>query len=250
MPRQIHFVSRRRIRRWSPNDLIPLAWWDASDISTVTTSGNDATKWNDKSGNENHAVQNNTNLSPQYGIRSVNGLNVINFKGNDFFQVDAFGNFEQTTFTYSLFFAFLSDDFNGIRLLLSMSPSSGSGAKEVMLGFREFFGFRTTHYAEEEDDPGSAQFTQLGSFQTGVVHSFVMSNDGSNAKTWINNVKSTSSHSFDMSGENFTDFLIGARANGSFYLDGALCEFCIRREDATDLEANRWHQYCVNKWGV
>jgi hypothetical protein len=57
-----------------------VGWWDASDSSTVTTSGSEVTSVTDKSGNGytlEPLVTNST--GPSYGTRTLNGLNVFEF---------------------------------------------------------------------------------------------------------------------------------------------------------------------------
>ncbi len=36
---------------WTPTRISTVGWWDASDSSTITTSGSEVTQWSDKSGN-------------------------------------------------------------------------------------------------------------------------------------------------------------------------------------------------------
>lgn len=46
-------------RRWTPLELgtTLVAWWDASDSSTITTATGGVSQWDDKSGNGHHATQ-------------------------------------------------------------------------------------------------------------------------------------------------------------------------------------------------
>ena len=74
------------ISGFSPLSLSPLAWFDASDTSTITESGGAVTQWADKSGNANNA---NAGTSPVTGTRTVNGLNVIDFITNDYLEISA-----------------------------------------------------------------------------------------------------------------------------------------------------------------
>lgn len=64
---------------FSPTDISGLvAWWDASDVSTITLDGsNNVSEWRDKSGNSRHMAQSNTLVRPAYGTQTQNGLNLI-----------------------------------------------------------------------------------------------------------------------------------------------------------------------------
>jgi hypothetical protein len=63
---------------FSPLELFPLLWLDASDTSTITQSSNLVSQWNDKSGYARHMTQGTSVNQPTTGA-SVNGLNAITF---------------------------------------------------------------------------------------------------------------------------------------------------------------------------
>lgn len=71
---------------WSPLELSqnPILWLDASDASTIikhriSSISNAVKEWRDKSGNNNHAIQSNSFISPIYENASLNGKNVVRF---------------------------------------------------------------------------------------------------------------------------------------------------------------------------
>jgi len=57
-----------------------IAWYDASDTSSIIATGNNVTQWNDKSTNNYHAVNHLTN--PTTNVQTLNGLNVMQFNGD------------------------------------------------------------------------------------------------------------------------------------------------------------------------
>ena len=61
----------------------PVAWYDASDVSTITASGNSLISWADKSGRGGSAVAAGESARPLTGITTQNGLNTISFDGID-----------------------------------------------------------------------------------------------------------------------------------------------------------------------
>jgi hypothetical protein len=67
---------------WTPTRISTVGWWDASDASTVTTSGSEVTSVTDKSGN-GYTLQRGT-TGPSYGTRTLNGLDVFEFTGANF----------------------------------------------------------------------------------------------------------------------------------------------------------------------
>lgn len=65
---------------WAPSDLTNLlAWYDASDTTTITESGGLVSQWDDKSGNSHHLTQVNASIQPSTGVETLNGLNVVSF---------------------------------------------------------------------------------------------------------------------------------------------------------------------------
>lgn len=76
--------------------LSPVAWWDASDATTVTTSSGLITDWDDKSGNGWDLTQPTAGDRPTYTSAGMNGLNVAEWPAApryDFMQ-SASGTFE------------------------------------------------------------------------------------------------------------------------------------------------------------
>jgi hypothetical protein len=64
---------------FSPLDLSPVLWLDASDTSTITEVGGAVSQWDDKSGNGNNVTQGTAAAQPTSGTRTLNGLNVLDF---------------------------------------------------------------------------------------------------------------------------------------------------------------------------
>ena len=62
---------------FNPLSLSPVAWWDASDASTVTAVSGDVSAWTDKSGNGWNLSQTTSGYRPFYATASINGLNTI-----------------------------------------------------------------------------------------------------------------------------------------------------------------------------
>jgi hypothetical protein len=63
--------------------LNPVLWLDAADTATITESGGSVSQWNDKSGNGYIFTQGTGAAQPKTGTRTQNGLNVLDFDGND-----------------------------------------------------------------------------------------------------------------------------------------------------------------------
>jgi hypothetical protein len=64
---------------WTPAETNTAVWLDASDASTVLTSGGAVTNWQDKSGNGRDVLQSDSEYQPTNGIRTISSLNAIDF---------------------------------------------------------------------------------------------------------------------------------------------------------------------------
>jgi hypothetical protein len=68
---------------FSPLDLSPALWLDASDTATITASSGSVSQWDDKSGNGRNVTQGTAAAQPTTGSATLNGLNVLSFDGGD-----------------------------------------------------------------------------------------------------------------------------------------------------------------------
>jgi hypothetical protein len=68
---------------FSPLDLSPTLWLDASDATTITESSGSVSQWDDKSGNGYNLTQATGIRQPATGTRTLNGLNVLDFSGDN-----------------------------------------------------------------------------------------------------------------------------------------------------------------------
>jgi len=66
---------------WTPADISTIAWYDASDASTITFVGSDVNVIDDKSGNNYHLTAVDGSKRPEYLIAGINGLNVLHYSG-------------------------------------------------------------------------------------------------------------------------------------------------------------------------
>jgi hypothetical protein len=68
---------------WTPSQITTALWLDASDNSTITLNGSTVSQWNDKSGNDRHAVQATAGQQPTLTAAGLNGLDVLTMDGGD-----------------------------------------------------------------------------------------------------------------------------------------------------------------------
>lgn len=66
---------------FSPAEVSPQLWLDASDAGTITASSGDVSQWNNK-GSLGNFTQATGALQPKTGVTTQNGLNVVDFAGD------------------------------------------------------------------------------------------------------------------------------------------------------------------------
>ena len=71
-------------RPWTPSEISTKFWYDAADLSTITSSSNVISQVDDKSGNDIHLnVITADKFGPKTGTRSLNGMNVFSWDNAD-----------------------------------------------------------------------------------------------------------------------------------------------------------------------
>ena len=110
---------------FDPIDLSPAAWWDFSDVSSVTTSGAEITDIDDKSGNGWTLSQTTSSQRPTYDTAAINGLNAALWPSSD---NDDFLQTASDTFTTAEFYIvakFANSDFSNYESTLNPTNSGG-----------------------------------------------------------------------------------------------------------------------------
>jgi hypothetical protein len=96
---------------WTPVSLPKLLWLDASDSSSLTLVSGKVKEWRDKSGNNHHSTQNNSNYRPALVANALGGKPVLQFDGsNDRLHV---GDIRTTTGDVQAFLVTQSSDTTG-----------------------------------------------------------------------------------------------------------------------------------------
>jgi len=89
---------------WTPSQISPLGWWDASDTDSITESGGDVSDVAAQNGGVS-LIQTNGSLQPETGTRTQNSLNVLDFDGTEQLQMV---NNSALTFTQPTNLTFIS----------------------------------------------------------------------------------------------------------------------------------------------
>lgn len=227
---------------WTPADTNTVAWYDASDTSTLTTNATgDVSQMDDKSGNSNHIAQGTASLQPTTGTRTLNDLNVLDFDGGD--------TMIATPPVSAIDFTFIavgqSDvDANGAFFMMCDKDSQLIFEGGVRYFASSQFGIftRNTQYYEAYASgyPNGSPHIAGGYFESSTSRKLYV--DGTLATTL------TSSSTFSSAIDRFS---IGAYTDSSpgSYLNGLIAEVVCFTGGATDTR-QKIEGYLAWKWGL
>ena len=250
------------VQAFSPLDLSPALWLDASDTSTITEVGGAVSQWDDKSGNGNDFTQGTAANQPTTGTRTQNGLNVLDFDGTADFMVGGdildvltggltmvgVVKMDVTTGNRAFFGKSRADSTAGRYSLFWTTSGFVSGVTNSFTAL-----FHDTAQRAPSSDPGSGNRTDV------FIHGQrVIRNDEDTL--WRNGTVVATNSSLDgtTSYDSSDEWMIGAyqSASGSTppfagtYLDGFIGEIIVFLEDLTDSEMGQVNSYLNDKWNV
>lgn len=120
---------------FNPLSISPLAWYDASDTSTLSVSSNLVSQWNDKSGNGYNLTQGTGANQPDSGLTTRNGLNVVDFDGSAFMDAATASNWTSlhtsTAGLWAIAFKTNNPNTNGFIFSTRTSAGNGGGSAEL-----------------------------------------------------------------------------------------------------------------------
>lgn len=226
------------------------AWYDASDTDTITiNAGTEVQQWDDKSGNARHLTRG-SSFGPDTGVRSQNGLNVLDYDGNQRLSRSAFwrGLGDSTVFV-----VFVRDDPGSTPFIAGVVAETTPDG-----GDNDEYGMRTSGSAASH----SLQFL---SFDDGVGTEFLISGtnaddvwalwSGTDTTTAAELFKDGTSVASDASYTRVfspsTTFSVGSYSPGtSRGLIGAVAEVLIYDTDLGASDRQAVEDYLIEKWGL
>ncbi|MEE9159939.1 MAG: hypothetical protein V3U60_16330 [Gammaproteobacteria bacterium] len=124
--------NRLGMGAFSPNQLAGLSLWlDADDASTITEAGGSVSQWDDKSGNGNDATQTTEASKPTTGISTINGLNALDFDGDDDWLIGASGTISISLSDHTIFFVAHLDTLDELQCFINWNDNTGSTNREL-----------------------------------------------------------------------------------------------------------------------
>ncbi len=227
---------------FSPLDLSPALWLDASDAATITQVANAVSQWNDKSGNARHATQGTGANQPVTNTRTLNARNVIDFDGsNDNMLMNA-GLYSFTNTNNTTFIVYMNDVVGGVTRKLIEGTN---GSQTLLLAENP-----DSNRLETRQHTSTNMFVAHADDTAGVILSYTKNGGGTSARR---NGPSLTTGSNVAGGQNFTitSFNIGSAAGGgSAFWDGVIAEVILYGTALSASDLNLVGNYLATKWGI
>jgi len=218
---------------FSPLDLSPALWLDASDTATITASLGSVSQWDDKSGNGRHFAQGTAAAQPTTGTRTANGLNVIDWDGNDIMEASVLLNEPQPI---TMFVVAEPDTIHYGRLLTTR-------VAETTLAF-----LTTGRLIETA---GTNLISPISTYAAGNLYLLRGTLDSTSSTIHLDGVQVASGNAGTNGFTGSTINRLGAFESGLQHFDGVIAEMIVvaggllTAQQISDTEA-----YLVAKWGL
>ena len=239
--------------QWTPALITTALWLDAADASTMfdATSGGSlvapdgaVARWQDKSGNVNHAIQSTSGNRPTLKTNIQNGQSILRFDGLD----DRLGgvNTPCTTNAKTIIAVTKNANATGGTIFQNRAGANGEAflARNVKGGIITVAGDTTTTNTTISTDLSTAweSFTLSTWTQQSSNRAVFYWNNGTNyATTGIPLTETKAS-----------GYTIGAFIGGAYggHFPGDMCEVVILNSEASTDTRQRIEGYLAHKWGL
>ncbi|MGB1391357.1 MAG: hypothetical protein ACPG6C_01495, partial [Flavobacteriaceae bacterium] len=214
-------------------------WLDANDAASITIDNYyTADEWRDKSGNKRH-VSNQVG-DPQTGLRTINGLNVIDFTSSRMATSSIASWLNNTSYTI---IAVTQFDNNTNHFM----GTEGNGNNQIM-----HHGYTGSSWTLSQFGGGNGTSWSTSLSSTTPVLS-VTTAAHPTYEAWINGTSlgiNTSTYSIQLSATG--PFNIGRpESDGGWgYYDGTIAEIIIISDEITSVKRQKIEGYLAHKWGL
>jgi len=231
---------------FSPLDLSPALWLDASDTSTITESGGSVSQWNDKSGAARHVTQATGASQPATGTRTQNGLNVIDFVRGRF--LDAGDVMDLGTSAWSSFAVVKFDD------TASSAPYGKhiAGATDGRYGLLRDAGSLTAIYDSDSTATGTVSVADTSTSTRRLSTVLTRAGAASSHVLRVSGVATTTTFSDPgTSWDTNAPWRVGRYGTSTAAdFDGFIAELVVLLRTATNDEVASMESYLTTKWGL
>jgi hypothetical protein len=224
-----------------PNTLSGLQLWlDAAASVTITESSGSVSQWDDKSGNNNNVTQGIGSAQPTTNATTLNGKNVLDFDGGDYFTSTASGllslsNGNNTSFVVSVQDATAQDH------LITVTEANVNRLTVYYTNVAGEMQFQSRNAA--------ANAVTLTGVTTTNWNIIVGRRDGTTQALSVNG-GTEATNAFGNDEPDCDAFWIATRANIDSWLNGSIAEVIQYNRSLSASERSSVENYLSNKWGV
>lgn len=227
---------------WSPNKFLDLvAWYDASDTSTIVDSSGIVSQFNDKSGNGfDLTVITAGKSGPKTGSQNLNGLNVLSWDDiNQILENDSF-SYDQSSSSLYLSAVFRCDQDNSQDFIIAGTESVSNGER---MGLRRISPHDSLQILGGSGTGSNIPLTSPDdSAKEGEDLIFTVKFNSSNSFISINGVIEVSG---DIGTNQFTSLNIGGNAIESSNINGYIAELIFFTDSS---KVSETEGYLAHKW--
>lgn len=227
---------------WTPAQLNTTLWIDASDTSTLTTTGSDVDIIADKSAN-GYDIYDKNGSKPDTGANTINGLNVLTFNSNGMHRQGV--NDEPAITIDTNFFLVIQEDGSNTQGQLFLSQPSENNLTGANGGTVQF---------KTKDSGGTVHTASSGfSIDQDATTMIDLSRVLADNKVYFNKNGGTTSSNDTLGATNLHAVTAEAQLfnyYGSNYWTGLLCEFIIVNGTMTTADKEKVQGYLAHKWGI
>lgn len=226
---------------WTPDQISNYMWFDSSDASTITHSSGLVSQWDDKSGNARNATQVSASSQPITGLRTLNGLNAIDFDGsNDYMVTGGSADLDRTMIAVAQY-----DSTSGISVIAGSRDSTNQ---------RSYFGQQNGRNKVGAGNYGNTSGDILES--NPIIHVFTHGSD-LKINSWMNGNKDTIYDNASFSGPGIGSvqpYYIGTLNSAGTPIgprvDGLICELNFIDSVISESDRQKFEGYLAWKWGL
>lgn len=240
MQHWIHFITASL---WTPENIITEAWYDATDSSTITEISGEVSQWDDKSGNGQHLGQAVIGTQPTTNVRTLNGLNVLDFDGTDYFVSSTF-NIPSSGDINIFMVAVIDAIDNAFDSIFAMKVVTGNDFQFDANNVTQFNGDITR-------SSGNNVNSVNGPYHGPTVYSTRFNQTGETVSAWYDGTKD-GEEALSLGGQLTSPqdrFYVMTNRADSQFTDGAVAEIVIIEDMTTEIQ-QKVEGYLAWKWGT
>ena len=247
-----YFIDKWNIGAFNPSKLSNLlGWFDASDSSSVISSGSNVVRWNDKSSNNYTATaydDSGSNGTAETGQSTLNSLNVIDCDPDDYFEVTNFTN-PSSGDLQAFIVCKVTGVTNASDSIISMNAFTNDWQLQAARNASWQGQLTVSHQTSGNGNTGNGG-TNINPLEYHIYHAsfrfgvseYELLMDGAR-------LGSTNLRSYTSKISSNVELRIFANRSGGLFPGGSIAEVVIY-EDATQLNRQKVEGYLAHKWGL